>query len=426
MPARRSPRSIRWLDGSKFAVLLLLSVLAIVLFVTRSCQEQQQLLPPVVELAPLPTFTAQAVISAPVLISPLTGETVAAGAVELSGSAQPGSSVQVRLDGQTLGTTTAAADGTWRLLARVAAPGDYSLAVDVLNDLGQVITGSEPISVSVLSVTVRAPTLDDNLLRASLNTGAVALSGSAEPGSTVEIFVGGRLIGQTLADVAGRWRFDADVRLPGVYAFGLSSLDAGGKVLATATPVRLVVDAPAQAVAAAPPTSTATKLPTATATATTAPTATSTSTAASTPAPTRTPTPIPTATATATKPPTATQPPTSTATPVPTATATLTKLPTATATAGPTATNTKPATFAPSPTRTPTPALTATAAATKPPTATATTTTAPTATSINTATFTPSPTVTKTATSVPTQTAMAALAATSTSTVTATVVLSPT
>ena len=66
MPARRSPRSIRRLDGVKFAVVLILSVLAIVLFVAISWQQKQQILPPVVVVTPVPTFTAEAVVAAPV------------------------------------------------------------------------------------------------------------------------------------------------------------------------------------------------------------------------------------------------------------------------------------------------------------------------------------------------------------------------
>ncbi len=87
MPARRTPRSIRRLDGVKFAVLLIMSVLAIVLFVAISWQQKQQILPPVVVVTPVPTFTAEAVVAAPVMVSPLTGETVTSGAVQVSGTA---------------------------------------------------------------------------------------------------------------------------------------------------------------------------------------------------------------------------------------------------------------------------------------------------------------------------------------------------
>ncbi len=300
MPARRSPRSIRRLDGTKSAVLLVLSVLAIILFVTLSYQQQKQLLPPIAEVTPVPTFTAEAVVAAPVLISPLTGETVTAGTVQVSGTAQPGVTVKVSLDGQPLGTAITGENGAWSLLARVPEAGPHTLAVEALDAGGQVMSAAEAISVTVASVAVRAPAIDSNLLSSSLTAGIVTLTGSGEPGSTVQILVGGQPIGETRVDTQGHWAFPADIRAPGVYAFALNAIDAGGKVLATATPVRLIIDAQAQAVAAVPPTSTATPSNTP------APTETFTAEPTATPIPTETPTSGPTDTVTATLEPTAT------------------------------------------------------------------------------------------------------------------------
>ena len=297
MPARRSPRSIRRLDGVKFAVLLIMSVLAIVLFVAISWQQKQQILPPVVVVTPVPTFTAEAVVAAPVMVSPLTGETVTSGAVQVSGTAQPGATVQVSLDGQAMGTAIAGENGAWSLLAQVPTAGAHTLAAGIVNGLGQMLSAGEPISVTVASLAVRSPSLDGDLLTASLAAGVVTLTGSGEPGSTVEVLVDGKPVGQAQVDEQGRWTLPADIRAPGVYSFALNAVDAGGKVVATATPVRLIIDQPAQAVAAVPPTDTATPVPTATDTpAPTDDTATAEATATDTPAPTETSTPEPTAT----------------------------------------------------------------------------------------------------------------------------------
>ena len=319
MPARRSPRSIRRLDGVKFAVVLILSVLAIILFVAISWQQKQQILPPVVVVTPVPTFTAEAVVAAPVMVSPLTGETVTSGAVQVSGTAQPGATVQVSLDGQPMGTAIAGENGAWSLLAQVPTAGPHTLGADIVNGLGQVVSAGQPISLTVASLAVRSPTLDGDLLTASLAAGVVSLTGSGEPGSTVEVLVDGKPVGQAQVDEQGRWTLPADIRVPGVYSFALNAVDAGGKVVATATPVRLIIDEPAQAVAAVPPTNTATPVPPAnTATPLPPPTDTATveATATDTPAPTETFTPEPTATSapTDTSTPTA-EPPTATSMP---------------------------------------------------------------------------------------------------------------
>jgi len=121
MTAPRSPRSIRRFDLSKYGVLLVLAVLASVLLVTRSCQERFAEIasaPPTATI--VPTFTAQATVAAPVLISPLTGEQVALGSVVLSGSAQPGYTVQARVDGVPAGAVAVDSSGAWTLTAAVA------------------------------------------------------------------------------------------------------------------------------------------------------------------------------------------------------------------------------------------------------------------------------------------------------------------
>jgi hypothetical protein len=60
MAHRRDPRAVRWLDLSKYAVLLLLAVALIVLLTTRSCQPQLTVLKPTPAATLAPTFTAEA------------------------------------------------------------------------------------------------------------------------------------------------------------------------------------------------------------------------------------------------------------------------------------------------------------------------------------------------------------------------------
>lgn len=77
MAYRRDPRAVRRLDLSKYAVLLVLAVTLIVLLTTRSCQPQLTVLKPTPAATLAPTFTAEATLARPVLVSPLTGSTVA-------------------------------------------------------------------------------------------------------------------------------------------------------------------------------------------------------------------------------------------------------------------------------------------------------------------------------------------------------------
>ena len=102
MTSPRTPRSMRRFDLSKYSVLLVLAVLASTLLVTRSCQERFEKLAGPATATAIPTFTAEAVVAAPILVSPLTGDQVTAGSVVLNGTAQPGYTVQDRVDGRML------------------------------------------------------------------------------------------------------------------------------------------------------------------------------------------------------------------------------------------------------------------------------------------------------------------------------------
>jgi hypothetical protein len=259
MTAPRSPRSIRRFDLSKYTVLLVLAVLASVLLVTRSCQERFAEIAGAPTATAVPTFTAVASVAAPVLISPLTGEQVAAGSVVLSGSAQPGYTVQARVDGVLTGAAPVDSSGAWTLTTAVNEPGDRALDLQLLDDIGRVVASSAPITIMVTmpAITVRAPTLDSRILESNFSAGQIDLAGSGEPGALVQIVVDGQVLGASRVDAEGRWTLQAEVRTPGVYAIALNALDEAGEIVATATPGRLTIAPPLRPLAVATPTATA-------------------------------------------------------------------------------------------------------------------------------------------------------------------------
>ncbi|NKB48502.1 MAG: LysM peptidoglycan-binding domain-containing protein [Alphaproteobacteria bacterium] len=65
------------------------------------------------------------------------------------------------------------------------------------------------------------------------DAGAVALSGTAPPGSTVQIYVDNELIGRTKADAQGRWSLIPDRRVdPGSYTLRVDQVTPQGQVVA--------------------------------------------------------------------------------------------------------------------------------------------------------------------------------------------------
>ena len=315
---------MRRYDFAKFGVLLLLGAAAIVVITAYSIQERFARLPLVVVASPVPTFTAVASVARPLLLSPLTGSPVTAGVVDLHGSAQPGYIVQALVDGAEVGRATADSDGIWALSSQLETAGERTVRLRLIDPQGAMVGEAAPLTLTVTlpAVTIPAPALDPQVLAANLTPGLIQLSGTGEAGTAVQVVVDDRVIGTAPVGAGGRWSFAAEVRLPGVYALRLNTVDAAGTVVATATPVLLAIAPPAEAVAAVPPTATATLAPP-TPTPIPAPTATTAPSATATPSETPVPTatPLPSAT------------PTTTATPIPSATAT--PLPTATATVAP-------------------------------------------------------------------------------------------
>ena len=85
MAHRRDPRTVRRLDLSKYAVLLLLAVATITLLAARSCPPNLTVLAATPSATQVATFNAAAILAPPLLSSPLTGSTVAPGAHALKG-----------------------------------------------------------------------------------------------------------------------------------------------------------------------------------------------------------------------------------------------------------------------------------------------------------------------------------------------------
>ncbi len=264
MAQRREPRAVRRLDFAKYAVLLLLAVLAITLLAVRSCQPNLTVLVPTPSATQVAIFTVEATLARPVLISPLTGSTVAPGAIELKGAGVRSYSIRVRDQaGKLLAAAPVQPDGVWAATAAIDQPGDVALTLEMVNAAGEVVSAADPLTltVGVPSVALRSPSLDETLLKATLTAGQLALHGGGEPGATIQVVIDGAVAASTVVDPNGDWAVALQVNAPGVYAIGLQSVDDAGVIVATATPALLSIAAPAQPVVAVPPTATVTPSP---------------------------------------------------------------------------------------------------------------------------------------------------------------------
>jgi len=192
------------------------------------------------ESAPL-KFTVPALVKAPTLDTPKVGDD---GTVTLSGTGTPGSKVEIWAGGKKLGEATVGADGKWSFAAPSMEAGDYDFSARAVDASGKTLAESAPLKFTV-PVLVKAPTFDTPKIG---DDGTVTLSGTGTPGSKVEIWAGGKRIGEATVGADGTWSFAAPSMEAGDYDFSARAVDASGKTLAESTPLKFTV--PALALAA--------------------------------------------------------------------------------------------------------------------------------------------------------------------------------
>lgn len=328
-------------------------------------------------LATTPTVTAISTnaTSATVIIDPLglLNGAVTAGNVIINGTAEPGAPIQLQVNGRASGSTVTKSSGTWSLIIGLDQPGDYAIAVQMLDSTGKVAAAAQQ-TVTIIAA-VATPT--EVVTATPAATATIMVTPTATPTPLPSTATSTSTVRPTLT--ATSTAQPTTTSTPTVQPTPTSShtpVPTATKRLAptaTHTVLPTTTNTP-RPTATNTPRSTATNTAQPTATNTTVPTATHTPrpTTTNTPRPTMTNTPRPTATNTSV--PTATNTALPTATNTPRPTATNTSVPTATNTPLPTATNTLPPptvtnTPAPPPTNTPTPTATNTPAPTPTPTA---------------------------------------------------------
>jgi hypothetical protein len=91
-------------------------------------------------------------LSAPAMAMPtldLPAGELETGEIELTGAGEPGSELEVVLDGEVIGASTAGSDGRWTLTASLPEAGDYQLSVRTVAAGGQVLAASEAVSLAI-------------------------------------------------------------------------------------------------------------------------------------------------------------------------------------------------------------------------------------------------------------------------------------
>jgi hypothetical protein len=149
--------------------------------------------------------------SAPELSSP--GAFVNTPKPLIAGKAEPGSTVTMSLNGIPAGTATANTEGLWVFIPATAlAEGPHSTVATVTDAAGN---DSPPSATHRFTIDLGPPDAPElSAPRAFVDTPKPTISGKAEAGSTVTVWLDGTEAGSTLADEAGTWSFTLATAMP--------------------------------------------------------------------------------------------------------------------------------------------------------------------------------------------------------------------
>jgi hypothetical protein len=193
------------------------------------------------------TMTTVAFAPMPVATDDIVNATEAAGGVTMTGSAQPGATVQVAWNGATL-PATVAADGSWSVTfpSTGIASGTYSTTATVTatDAAGNTATATRSVMVDTETQVSVNPGQSggDDIVSGSERTSGLSLTGHAEPGATVRVTFEG-VTRTVTADGSGNWTagYSSGEYRAGTYTstVQVSAADAAGNVATTTHALRI-------------------------------------------------------------------------------------------------------------------------------------------------------------------------------------------
>jgi nucleoid-associated protein YgaU len=175
-------------------------------------------------------------IALPKLNLPATTDFTLAGA-KLSGTGQPGATVEVWEGATKIGTATVGADGAWSLTAKVA-DGARSLTVRTVDAAGKTLNEAPAVAVTVPKIVAQAKI--NAPAPADFTTDGVKLAGTGQPGETVEVWDGVNKLGVVKVGADGTWTLTGKLG-EGSHKMLARTVDAAGATLNWSPLVDVVV-----------------------------------------------------------------------------------------------------------------------------------------------------------------------------------------
>lgn len=196
--------------------------------------------------------------AAPTLTSPMANALLSTGTPVISGSAEPGATVTITIDGMVAGTVTANAMGAFSFTPSMPlGDGMHTVSATARDAAGNVSPSSMPVAFTTDTTAPAAPVITAPATGTATNDATPTLTGTAEPGATITIRVDGMTVGTATADAMGVFTFTVPTALAdGMRSITATAADAAMNTGPASMPVVLTIDtlAPAAPTVTAPAT----------------------------------------------------------------------------------------------------------------------------------------------------------------------------
>nr|MDJ0800485.1 Ig-like domain-containing protein [Calothrix sp. MO_167.B12] len=165
------------------------------------------------------------------------------------GTAEANSTVEVFIDGSSVGTTTANGSGNWSFdhTQTTLNDGTYAITAKATDAAGNSNTSNAfniTVDTSIITPTITSISDDTNTTNDGITSdNTLTFLGTAEANSTVKVFIDGSSVGTTTADGSGNWSFDHTQTTlnDGTYPITAKATDAAGNSN-TSTAFNITVD----------------------------------------------------------------------------------------------------------------------------------------------------------------------------------------
>ncbi|ATB35487.1 large repetitive protein [Cystobacter fuscus] len=168
---------------------------------------------------------------APVITAPADGAFVNTRTPVITGTAEANTTVTVYLNGSSVGTAPVDGAGNWSFTtAELTDGGTYAVKVTATDAAGNISPESNTRTFHVDVTVPVAPVViapDEGSL---FNTRTPAISGTAEAGTTVTVYLNGSAVGTAPVNTLGNWSFTTAELPDGTYTVKVTATDVAGNV----------------------------------------------------------------------------------------------------------------------------------------------------------------------------------------------------